>query len=129
MLKDVQNVNSFEADTELNWTEGDTLDIYFQLVDLSLDRPDQGFMPSGRRYVPASGATLSCVLENLDDAKKLTRTATQPFAQDGSIWKLSILATDKVRGTPQLRITLTEGAKVTRGLAKLAIKVWPQTNI
>lgn len=129
MLKDVQNVNSFEPDTELNWTEGDSLDIYFQLVDSSLDRPEQGFYPSGRRYVPASGATLQCTVECIDGAKTVTRSATQPFAQDGSIWKLSILSSDPIRGNPQLRLKLTEGSKTTRGLVKLALRVYPKSNV
>lgn len=127
-LKDCVGVNSFEPATELEWTEGDTVDLFFQLIDSQLDKPEQGFSPAGRRYVPAAGATLSCVLENIDDAKQLTRLATQPFANDGSIWKLSILGTDSIRGTPQLRLTLTEGAKVTRGIAKLCIKIHPSSN-
>lgn len=129
VLKDVQSVNSFEADTELSWTEGDTLDVHLQLIDVSLDRALQGFQPEGRRYVPAAGATLSCVIENIDDAKKITRLASQPFANDGSIWRLSILATDVIRGTPQLRLTLTEGTKVTRGLVRLALKIHPRSNL
>lgn len=129
MLKDVQTVNSFEPDTELNWTEGDSLDIYFQLVDLNLDRPEQGFYPSGRRYVPAAGATLQCSFECIDNAKTVTRFAVQPFANDGSIWKISILSTDPIRGSPQLRLKLTEGAKTTRGLSKLGLRVYPKSNV
>lgn len=128
-LQDVQGVNSWEPSSSLQWTEGDQLDMYFQLIDASLDRPEQGFYPSGRRYVPATGATLSCVIENIDDAKKITRLASQPFVNDGSIWKLSILGTDRIRGTPQMRITLTEGTKVTRGCIKLGLKICPQTNL
>lgn len=128
ILIDCQNVNSWEPSTETSWTEGDTVDVYFQLIDASLDRPDQGFNPSGRRYVPGTGATLSCALENIDDAKKITRLATQPFAQDGSIWKLSVLAADTIRGTPQLRLTLTEGSRITRGLAQLGIKIHPASQ-
>jgi hypothetical protein len=129
VLKDVQSVNSFEPDTELSWTEGDTLDVHLQLIDVSLDRALQGFQPEGRRYVPTAGATLSCVIENIDDAKKITRLATQPFANDGSIWRLNILSTDVIRGTPQLRLTLTEGTKVTRGLVRLALKIHPRSNL
>lgn len=128
MLKDVASVNSFESDTQLSWTEGDVVTIYFQLIDLSLDRSDQGFMPAGRRYVPAAGATLSVVFENIDTAKTLTRVATQPFANDGSVWSISILAADTIRGTPQMRMTLTEGSKVTRGLVKNALKIHSQSN-
>lgn len=129
MLKDVQSVNSFEPDVQLSWTEGDVVDIYFRLIDLTLDRADQGFSPAGRRYVPAAGATLSVSIENVDDAKKITRLATQPFANDGSIWKLSMLSTDTIRGTPQMRLTLTETTKVTRGTVKLAFKIHAKSGV
>lgn len=128
MLKDVSSVNSFESDTQLSWTESDALTIYFQLIDISLDKPEQGFQPGGRRYVPATGSTLSVVMENIDDSKAITRLAVQPFSQDGSIWSLSILATDKIRGTPQLRLTLTEPSKTTRGLVKNSIKIYSKSN-
>lgn len=128
VLKDVATVNSFEYGSEASWTEGDTLSVFFQLIDASLDTPLQGFNPSGRRYVPATGATLEITLENLDDGKKLTRLATQPFANDGSIWALSVLATDKIRGTPQVRFRLTQSAVVTTGLLKNGIKIYPKTN-
>lgn len=129
MLKDVQSVNSFEPDSQLSWTEGDVVDIYFRLVDMTLDRADQGFSHPGRRYVPALGATLNVAIENVDDAKKISRLATQPFSNDGSIWKLSMLSTDTIRGTPQMRLTLTEGTKVTRGLVKLALKIHAKSGV
>lgn len=128
-LKDVSDVNSFQHDLQLAWTQGDALDVYFQLIDASLDRPDQGFNPGGRRFCPADGATLSVVLENLDDEKKITRAATQPFEGDSSIWKLTINATDKIRGTPHMRLTLTEGAVVTRGKASMLFRIHSQENI
>lgn len=128
MLKDVASVNSFEADVQVSWTESDATEVYFQLIDLNLDTSNL-YRPPGRRFVPAAGATLSVELENIDDAKKVTRLAIQPFAQDGSIWKVQILPTDPCRGTPQLRLTLTEGTKVTRGLVKQGIKIWPKANL
>lgn len=129
ILKDVCDVNSFEADTQASWTEGDQLTLYIQLIDASLDLATQGFNPSGRRYIPASGSTLQIVLEDLDDAKKLTRLAAQPFANDGSIWTVSILSTDKIRGSPQMRLTLTEPGKTTRGILKNAIKIYSTSNL
>lgn len=128
MLKDVAGVNSYEYDTQVQWTEGDTTTIYFQLIDSSLDNSSQGFQPPGRRFVPAAGATMSVTLENIDDARKLTRLATQPFANDGSIWALQIQASDKIRGTPQLRMTLTQAGVVTSGLVKNALKIHPKSN-
>lgn len=116
-LVDVTTVNSFEFATTIQATEGDTIDLYFQLLDKSLDLPTEGFMPSGRRFVPATGATLQVVLQSIDGAKTITRYAQQPFSQDQSIWRLPILSTDSAKGTYSLQLTLTEGTKVTRGVA------------
>jgi len=128
-LIDIMSVNSFEITSETSWTEGDVLQFTFQLCDVSLDTSAQGYSPAGRRYVPAAGATLSVVLENVDDARKITRLATQPFAADGSIWSIPILATDKTRGTPQVRFTLTEpGGVVTSGVIKNLVRIWSATN-
>jgi len=127
-LKDVNGVNSFEVSTQAEWTQGDTTYFYFQLIDSSLDLSNQGFNPAGRRYVPAAGATLQVIMESVDDAIKVTRYATQPFAQDGSIWRLQILATDQLVGSPQLRFVLTEGAVVTRGMLKLGVKIQSQQD-
>lgn len=129
IIKDVANVNSFEYDTQLEWTAGDTLTVYFQLIDATLDTAIQGFNPPGRRFVPAASSTLQVSLENIDDAKKLVRLASQPFANDGSIWGLQIMASDKIRGTPQMRLTLTQSSVVTTGLVKNAIKIHPAGNI
>jgi hypothetical protein len=127
VLKDVANVNSFEFASSVSWTEGDALYLYFQLVDAGLDTDKD---PLGRRYMPPATSTLTVVLENIDDARKLTRTATQPFPEDASIWRVQILATDKIRGTPQMRLTLVEpGPKTTYGLMKDAIRIQSQSNV
>lgn len=128
ILKDCANVNSYEYGDSAQFTKGDVVDVYFQLIDASLDTASENFIPPGRRYIPAVGATLVAVVENIDDAKKITRTVTQPFAQDGSIWKISLLASDTIEGTANLRLTLTEGPKVTKGLLKSAFKIQKDVN-
>lgn len=127
-LKDVSSVNSWEVTDSFSFTKGDTVDVYFSLVDASLDTASENFLPPGRRYMPATGATLVAVVENLDDAIKITRTATQPFASDPSIWKISFLSSDTIEGTANLRLTLTEGAKVTKGLLKNAFRILSDSN-
>jgi hypothetical protein len=109
-------------------TEGDATTLAFQLIDASLDRSDQGFSPSGRRYIPDAHATLAITIENIDDSRKVQRIATQPYPQDGSIWTVTILSTDLIRGSPQVRLALTEGTRVTRGLLRCALKVFPSGN-
>lgn len=118
-LTDVANVNAFREVAYVQMTEGDTLDVYLQLVDTAVG---DGFN-ARRRYIPAVGATLSVEITALDDAKKVTKVCSQPFTQDGSIWKFTILPTDPVSGTKIVKLTLTEGAKVTRGVVQPAILV------
>lgn len=130
LLADFQSVNSYRQVDMLRMTQGDSVTLYFQLVDASLDTASEGFVPAGRRYVPAVGATLVCQVNNIDDAKKVTRNAQQPFgAQDPSIWALTLMPTDPVQvGTSSLRLTLTEGSKVTNGVKLAALGVASQTN-
>jgi len=127
VLKNVVDVNTFEYATEACFTEGDGPAVYLQLVDVHKDCEGHGYHPGGRRYMPTAGATLSVVVENIDDDKKLTRTATQPFSNDPSIWKIQFMSTDPTRGTANLRLILTEpGPRVTRGSVLNAISVDPQ---
>lgn len=120
MLVDVGGVNSWEYSQAVEFSEGDAPQVHFQLIDSSLDRH---LVPKGRRYMPASGATLEVTLDNLDDEKKVVRSATQPFSQDPSIWRIQLLTTDKVRGTTTMRLKLTEGTTVRRGSLPAAILV------
>lgn len=124
ILENVSGVNAYDYADAAEMTAGDAPTIYFQLIDLSKDRAEKGFVPAGRRYVPAAGATLSVVLDNIDDSRKVTRAATQPFPQDPSIWAITLLTTDKVLGTVNMKLTLTEpGPKVTYGFLSNALRV------
>lgn len=123
ILNDVGNVNSFDIADVAEFTAGDPASVYFQLIDSSLDKSIDGFVPPGRRYMPAVGATLQVVVESLDDAKTITRFAIQPYSQDGSIWRLDFSASDTISGTANLRLRLTEGAVVRTGLVKNALRI------
>jgi hypothetical protein len=133
-LDNVANVNIFTYVDVLRFTEGDVPTLYIQLVDLSQDRLGEGFKPTGRRYIPAItgtdpdfvAPTLEITISSIDDAKKIIRFATQPYSQDGSIWALTLFDTDKLRGTADMLLKLTEGTKVTRGVLRQALAVEPQ---
>src|SRR4051812_12653488 len=107
-LNDVSSVNSFEMATAAEIYAGDAQTVYMQLIDASLDRSDQSFNPAGRRYMPPAGSTLQVTFLNVDDAKTVVRTASQPFAQDPSIWSIPILSTDPLAGTAAMNLVLTE---------------------
>ena len=123
LLTNVGSVNLFDYADNVSVSQGDTFDLYIQIINMDQDKALKGFQPAGRRYVPAPAATLSVSLTNLDDAASLTRVAVQPFAGDQSIWKLSVLATDHLVGTTALVFTLTEGTKISKGRLDAAILV------
>lgn len=117
VLSDVNSVNSFEYVGQLEVVEGDPFTLYFQLMDSSKDL----------RYVPASSATLSVVLTNIDTAKRVTRSATQPYPGDLSIWALSVLASDPIAaGTITAKLTLVESGVTRNGSVINAIAVSPK---
>ena len=129
VLNDVATVNSFEVADSVAWTEGDSVQLYLQLVDSSLDTDVRGFYPAGRRYMPPATSSLSVQLQSIDSSKTITRLATQPFPEDASIWVISILATDTLHGSPQMVLTLTEPSRTVRGTVKNAIKIYSTSNV
>jgi len=131
-LDNVSSVNSFDFVDKVEFFSGDQATVTLQLIDASLDKENAGFRPltAGRRFVPASGATLQVILKNLDDAKTYTKVASQPFpTTDPSIWQFSISAADAVSGTVSLQLTLTEGAVIRRSLIKAALRVYPISSV
>lgn len=111
-LTDVQSVNSFRDATEISINKGDAVSLYIQLVDLEQNLAKHAFSPPGLRYIPVAGATLQVQFQNIDDAKVFTRMASNPFPDDRSIWRFSILATDPIDSTQNVKCTLTEGVVV-----------------
>lgn len=126
-LDNVSDANGFTYLQAAQWTEGDSPLLYFQLVDLTKDKPEDGFVPGGRRYMPVLGASLSVTFDNVDSAKVVTRAASQPFPDlDPSIWAVQVQPTDKIRGTCNFRLQLSEGGVIKRGLVKGGVLVSPQ---
>jgi hypothetical protein len=125
MLQDVANVNCFRPVDTVSFTEGDVASFYFVLIDSSLDKD---LRPAGRRFMPAVGATLQVVLHNINDAKTVTRYATNPFPTDTSIWKIDMLSTDSIKGSVGMKLILTQGTAVTRGFADNVLTIYGQTQ-
>jgi hypothetical protein len=107
-LIEVCNVNDFSTSQQLEFSLGDSFTFYLQLIDLEKNRAQFGWNPPGMRYVPAINSTLTLTFLNIDTAKQFSRVANQPFAQDGSIWAIPILATDPIGGTVSIKAVLTE---------------------
>jgi hypothetical protein len=114
LLSGVTDVNTFEVVTTLEMTQGDQQDVYFQLIDASVQKFAS---PKGRRYIPPSGASLRVTVQSLDSNQTLVGSATQPFSGDLSIWKFrwplppyqnADYDPDSVVGTFALKLVLTE---------------------
>lgn len=123
MLDSVSDANNYQYLESIRITEGDTATLYFQLVDMNKDRIEQGFVPAGRRFVPSPGSTLSVTFDSIDNARKVTRSAIQPFPEDPSIWSVGIISTDPLRGTVNMRLAMTQSGVVTNGLLQNALGV------
>jgi hypothetical protein len=128
-LTDVASVNAFQENPVFFMSEGDQVDVYLQLRDIAVNPPHAGYKPPGRRYIPASGASLKVYLDNsFDNSKVVTKQCSQPFADDRSLWKFTVLATDAIRGTRNVRLELTEGT-VKRGIVQSALRVMPTSEM
>ena len=128
-LTDVGSVNVFQESQQFEMTEGDSATVYIQLRDLSVQTAFQGFKNPGRRYMPATLATLTVQIDTMNSANlaTVTKVCTQPFVQDPSIWMFTILPTDPVAGTKRLKLTLVEGAKTSVGIINSALLVTPSS--
>lgn len=117
VLNNVANVNEFVYTNELVISEGDPATLYFQLYDPSqVLATMQGInllgTLGGLRYIPVTGATATVTFLNIDNAKQFTRSATNPFPGDMSIFSVPILASDPLTGSVNLKILLREGASI-----------------
>jgi len=117
-------VNSLKYVDQVSLMKGETVTVMFQLVDEE----------TNQRYMPASGATLQAqVLRfveyfqgsgNIRTSQNysLTKSCTQPFNLDASIWQFTISATESANvASSNLALTLTEGSAIRKALVKQAI--------
>jgi len=105
ILKNVASVNQFEYANQAYLQEGQANEFYIQLVDLNK-------LPSGSeecplRYIP-QGTTISVkvMFPALDSDNEVEITATQPFSDDGSIWKVNLSSSQDV-SSGSITVTLT----------------------
>jgi hypothetical protein len=117
LLDGVVDYNTFNEVDSLQIVRGNAYSLYFRL--------EQEFpcKSQNRRYVPLSGATMTVTFRNLEKKLEIIeRIPTQPFSQDGSIWMVSILPTDKIAFSA-MEVVLTEGTNVRRVIARSKLQV------
>jgi hypothetical protein len=92
ILDNVCNLNSFREADEITLRRGEATEICFMLksVDNSCEEAKE------IRYIPPTGSTVTVTFNHIDSNKVITRTATQKYSDDKSIYSVPILATDRL---------------------------------
>lgn len=117
ILKNVDSLNAWQHTT--HWSVGrdgnlgEPATLYFQIVDMDRD---------GIRHIPSALATMTVTFPSLDDDLVMTKTASLAFADDRSIWKIELLATDLPSGGI-VRFSLTDGGITRRWSVQNALRV------
>ena len=93
ILKNVENVNSFETDTTWYVSQegavGENKILYFQLIDKN---------KNGLRYIPSETATVKVRFSNLEEELVIVKNASIAFGADRSIWRVDLMQEDLVSG-------------------------------
>lgn len=118
MLDGESTLNNLIQINQLELSPGETATAMFQLINAT----------TKQRYMPSSGATMTARMVNSNGANTISKTPTQPFADDKSIWSFSLNTTDtaKLSGV-NLEIVLTEGAVIKKTWAQSVIVVSPNS--
>jgi hypothetical protein len=107
-LIDCCSINDFVYSTRVEGVKGDALNYYFMIVDLEKNLEQHGYNPPGLRFIPGDGSTLAVTVWNIDMTKRFTRQASNPFAQDLSIWMISLLPSDPLDCTISMKFVLSD---------------------
>lgn len=124
ILKNVANVNNWKYSSQASVQEGQANDIYLQLVDLDIvagSDKSVALPENPLRYISqGTVVTLTATFPSINTAQEFTVSATQPFADDKSIWKIA-LTSSQLPKSGNFKLILTEDAAVKNILAKNAI--------
>lgn len=119
MLKNVANINQWEYASTVHVQEGQINEIYFQIIDLNKKLDSGCYL----RYLSAAAVIgVEVTFPSIDDDQVIVATATQPFADDKSIWKVSLLST-QLPNSGAINIKLTEDGVDKYFTVKAAIEV------
>ena len=128
ILKNVNNVNSWTYTNQSFMSEGQANTLYLQLVDLDMSTSVDSeklvaFPQYPIRYISqATTLTTSVTFQSLDDSLEFSISGTQPYAQDRSIWKFDLSASQIPSGG-YIKVNIAEDSVVKSFLVKNAIEV------
>lgn len=114
-LKNVANVNCFEYQDQWDIAEGAVQTLYFQIVDKSKD---------SLRYLSQAAVidAVTATFLSIDDDSEIVKTATQPYADDKSIWCIELAVTE-VPNSGAVSFSITEDTVETKFRVNQAIVV------
>lgn len=119
ILKNVASVNQFEYATSAHIQEGQINEIYFQIVDL--DKKMAQNCPL--RYLSqATTLAVEVTFPSIDDAQVIVSTASQPFSDDKSIWKVTLSST-QLPNSGAINVKITEDSVDRYFIVKAAVEV------
>lgn len=113
-LKNVTGINNYDESDQWSIAEGSAQSLYFQLADKDQDNI---------RYM--SQATVFAVevtFQDIEETAEIVKTATQPFADDKSIFKIELLASE-VPNSGAVTFKLTEDGIDSKFKVSQAISV------
>ena len=110
ILKNVANINQWQYASQTTIQEGQANEIYVQLVDLDKTPgiEKSSVLPDfPLRYISQAAAqALQATFPSIDDAAEFAVSGTQPFADDKSIWKFTLTASQLPKsGNFKLKLT------------------------
>lgn len=113
-LKNVADVNCFQYVTQWDISEGSAQRLYFQVVDK---------LKEDLRYLSQATATsIDVIFLSVESDEEITKTATQAFADDKSIWYIDLDA-DEVPNSGAVKFTITEDGDEKKFKVEQAIVV------
>lgn len=124
------DVNMYSFGNQWNVNAGDPLTLYFQIIDTdqSIQGNNQGFSifsgitavgtTAGLRYLLGIGSSnqpygIKVTFPSIDNTKVLTYTAVQADANDSSIWKVTLPAS-QIPASGNVQFAVQEGTNIRR---------------
>jgi hypothetical protein len=113
-LKNVSNINNFQYVNQWDISEGSANRLYFQIIDKLKDNL--------RFITQATTYSVSVTFLSIDSNSEITKSATQPFADDKSIWYID-LAANEVPNSGAVKFSITQDSVESKFKVEQAIVV------
>jgi hypothetical protein len=113
-LKNVANINNFEYANQWDIAEGSAHTLYFQIIDKHMN--DLRYMSQAAVF------SVSVTFLSINDDEEIVKTATRPFADDKSIFSITLNA-DEIPNSGAVKFSLTQDGAESKFKVEQAIVV------